>query len=424
MHLNVRLPKVQPATIQPPTNCPYPDRKHPKQPWAGTQCKLQQFNCQKPVRDTRYSQVSVRGYRCLQCRRTFRVYPTGVSSAQQSDTLKGLSVLLYILGLSYPGVADLLEALNYPLCKSTVYNNVQAAGARAIQLRTAWLTQPNLKVAVLGIDFTHVKCVAQDMIVAVASAILSGAPLNFESLADESAQTITTWIRALAETVGAEVLVRDDADALKTIADELGLDHQICRAHVNRNVHDLIASLGMKALAHPDRVPRGLSLSVEQFLTDLQQLEEIIKGLPHDEPQRLEELAARYQAAPPPPAKGKASMWYRMRLRTLDWSENWSRLTRFQSWRGTHQEQLDGTNNRTEQIIGQRVKERYRTMRGYKRDDSILNVSSLLGWIGMHATGYDLAELMSPQHTRWESFIAFHASPIFERSPSSVGERE
>ena len=394
MHLNVHLPQVELQAIQPPKSCPYPDRKHRKQKCSGTKFKQHQLNCHKPLRDTRHSHVSVQRYRCLTCQRTFRVYPTGVSAAQQSDTLKSLSVLLYILGLSYQGVADLLEALTHPICKSTVYNNVQAAGARAIQLRQDWLKQPHTHVEVLGIDFTHVKRLGQDTIVAVATAILTGAPLTFAIIEDESAESITTWVRDLAEMVAAEVLVSDDADALKTVADELGLEHQICRAHVNRNVHDLIASLGTKALGHPDRAPRALKLRVEHFLADLQTLEELIKGLPHDGQQQLDALAVRYQAAPPPKPKGKASMWYRMRLLTLDWSENWSRLTRFQSWRGSQQQKLDGTNNVTEQIIGQRVKERYRTMRGYKRDESILNVSSLLGWIGMHGAGYQMAELM------------------------------
>ena len=394
MHLNVRLPAVQPETLQSPRTCPYPDRRHRKQRCRGTRFKRHQLNCHKPLRDTRHSHVRAQRYQCRSCRRTFRVYPPGVSCAQQSSTLKALSVLLYILGLSYQGVSDLLEALNQPLCKSTVYNNVQAAGAQAIHLRTTWLKQQSLKVEVLGIDFTHVKRLGQDTIVAVATSILSGASLDFEIIDDESAATVTCWIRELAESVGAEVLVTDDANALKTVANDLALDQQICRAHVNRNVHDLIASLGTKALDHPDRVPRGLHLSVEQFLTDLQQLEEIIKGLPYDGQQQLEALAERYQGAPPPQPYGKASMWYRMRLLTLDWSENWSRLTRFQVWRGAHGETLDGTNNVTEQIIGQRVKERYRTMRGYKRDASILNVSSLLGWIGMQPAGYNLGELM------------------------------
>jgi transposase-like protein len=141
MHLNVRLSKVEPLHIEPPKHCPLPDPKNPKSKCNGTHFKEHQWNCRKPIRDTRYHQVTARRYRCLKCQRTFRVYPTGVSRDQQSDTLKGLSVLLYILGLSYQGVADLLETLQYPLAKSTVYENVQAAGRQAIQLREQWLQQ-------------------------------------------------------------------------------------------------------------------------------------------------------------------------------------------------------------------------------------------------------------------------------------------
>jgi len=38
--------------------------------------------------------------------------------------------------------------------------------------------------------------------------------------------------------VGAEVLVSDDLDSYKKVADELGLEHQICRHHVKENVDD------------------------------------------------------------------------------------------------------------------------------------------------------------------------------------------
>jgi len=78
-----------------------------------------------------------------------------------------------------------------------------------------------------------------------------------------------------------------------------------------------------------------------------------------------------------------------------DWYENWSRLALYQRWRGEHGEKLDGTNNGTEQVIGQGVKERYRTMRGYKRDESILNVSSLIGWIRAQGRGYDLSAVIA-----------------------------
>ncbi len=379
MHLNLRLPKVEPLEIDPPTRCP-------KKKCSGTLFKEHQLHCRKPLRDTKHHEVNVRRYRCLKCKRTFRVYPTGVSNAHQSDTLKGLSVLLYILGLSYQGVADLLEALQYPLSKTTVYENVQTAGQRAIQLRHEWLRQLAGQVKVLGMDFTHVKCNGQEKIIAVATAVLKGEPLDFELLQSESALHAQRWVQELAHAIGAEILVTDDADGLKQVADELGLQHQICRAHVNRNVHDLIGTLGEKALDHPDPVPWELkspNVSVDQFLEDLQTVEFVIAALPSDGQAQLERLLERYQFAPPPSQGHKATMWYRFRRLVLDWHENWSRLTLFQRWRGLQQEKLDGTNNVTEQIIGQRVKERYRTMRGYKRDESILNVSSLIGWLGM-----------------------------------------
>lgn len=125
MHLSVRLPPVEPNAIQLPTDCPL---KRGKKPCWGTQFKLHRVVCRKPLRDTTYTEVIAHRYRCLKCHRSFRVYPQGVSNDHQSDRLKGLGVLLYILGLSYQDVVDLLESLEHPIAKSTVFNNVQAAG--------------------------------------------------------------------------------------------------------------------------------------------------------------------------------------------------------------------------------------------------------------------------------------------------------
>lgn len=72
---------------------------------------------------------------------------------------------------------------------------------------------------------------------------------------------------------------------------------------------------------------------------------------------------------------------------TLDRWELWDRLTRYRTWQGPAKEQLDGTNNASERAIGWWLKERYRTMRGYKRPDSILTVSRLLAWAGNQLGG-------------------------------------
>ena len=171
MHLTIRLPKVQPTEIRPPTHCPLRASGKSKRTCSGNRFKLHQVVCRKLLRDTRYSEVLCHRYRCLKCQRCFRVYPSGVPNDHQSDTLKGFSVLLYILGLSYQRVADLMESLLQPICKATVYNNVQAAGQQAHRLREQWLKQQVGKIKVVGIDFTHVKCNGQDQIVAVAMAV-------------------------------------------------------------------------------------------------------------------------------------------------------------------------------------------------------------------------------------------------------------
>jgi transposase-like protein len=179
---------------------------------------------------------------------SFRVYPRGVSAAPQSSSLKAPGVLLYVLGLSYQGVSDLLDALGQPVGKSTAYNNVQAAGARALELRWQWLQQHGATGQVLGIDCPHLKRLGHDTIVAIASAILTGEALSIQVLADESVRTIVQWAQKLSASFRAAVLVTDNADVMKTVADALGRDQQRFRARANHNVQDRISSLGIKAL--------------------------------------------------------------------------------------------------------------------------------------------------------------------------------
>ena len=84
-----------------------------------------------------------------------------------------------------------------------------------------------------------------------------------------------------------------------------------------------------------------------------------------------------------------------MRLLTLHLWDNWNRLTLYQQWQGQKSERLDGANNATERAMGWWVKERYRSIRGYKRSESVLNISSLLGWLGTQPDYYDLSELIA-----------------------------
>jgi hypothetical protein len=73
----------------------------------------------------------------------------------------------------------------------------------------------------------------------------------------------------------------------------------------------------------------------------------------------------------------------------LDRRSLWSRLTRYRKWRGPNNEQLYGT-------IGKWIKERYRSMRGYKVPANAVPVSHLLAWYGnfLNSDGANLATLL------------------------------
>src|ERR1700694_1764259 len=81
----------------------------------------------KPLRDTVDHEVQVHRYQCLKCQRTFRVYPEGTTHAQTSQRVKGLAVMLYLLGLSYGATSLALEALGVSLCKSRIYDPTNCA---------------------------------------------------------------------------------------------------------------------------------------------------------------------------------------------------------------------------------------------------------------------------------------------------------
>jgi transposase-like protein len=152
MRLQIVLPKVNPEAIEVPTRCAYggcPERKF----------YLRQ-QVAKALRDTMYHQVPVHRYQCLKCKRTFRVYPEGTTHAQTSQRVKGLAVMLYLLGLSYGVTSLALEALGVYLCKSRVYDAVQEATQRVPGLKREQVFA-GVKTPALAGDLTSVKCKGQ-----------------------------------------------------------------------------------------------------------------------------------------------------------------------------------------------------------------------------------------------------------------------
>ena len=399
MRLKLMLPGVKVEEYGVPAMCP-------RGSCGGTRFKLMQ-NVAKRLRDTAVREVVARRYCCVRCGQTFRVYPGGVSRDQCSARLKGVAVLLYVLGLSYGAVALALQALGHPFGKTSVYDAVQAAGERVPGLRRSVIELPKAagQVPAIGADLTSVKCRGKWLSVGVSVDAISGLALTIDLLDDGEAETLTKWLEEVAAAVGAEVVVTDDADGFKQAADEIGLGHQVCKSHVLRNTEEWIERAKPGLATDADGSLAEIAVMPEQALADCEELLRLMRDRARATGSRAAgeaTLAAIHQryaqaAAPKRGAEEKASLAYRLRLFTLDRWNLWGRLTLYRTWKDSQGRALDGTNNATERVIGWWVKERYRTMRGYKREQSVLNVSRLIAWAGGHLTtgGANLATVIA-----------------------------
>jgi hypothetical protein len=120
MRLNLRLPEVKPDHFILPTHCPNPGSKG--------QC----FYPRQKVVDAKYKQVEARRYQCRECGHTFRVYPQGAGKQHLSQRVRGLGVMLYLLGLSYGAGAIVLESLGIGIGKTSVYRAMQTTVAEKV----------------------------------------------------------------------------------------------------------------------------------------------------------------------------------------------------------------------------------------------------------------------------------------------------
>ena len=93
--------------------------------------------------------VTVR-YKCAQCNRTFRHYPSGVTRADQSQRLIVLAAVAWALGLSTRSIQWLFDKFGAGIGKSTALRDVRT------------VSEQQRKVRVLGLDGTLVKIRGQE----------------------------------------------------------------------------------------------------------------------------------------------------------------------------------------------------------------------------------------------------------------------
>jgi hypothetical protein len=219
-----------------------------------------------------------------------------------------------------------MESLGAPISKTEVYSTVQAAARRIPDLKREQVFAA-VKTSAVGGDLTSVKCAGKWLHLGISVDTISGLALTIDEIRAEDAASLKEWMEPIAASVGAEVLVSDDADTLKTVADELGLSHQVCKSHVKRNTQDLIEELGAKAAEDVDGSLSACAGESAQAQADLSQLGQLVLSRQPEDVTKLQEMHQRYLAARPPKKGEKASVAYRLRRLFADRAKLWSRLT-------------------------------------------------------------------------------------------------
>jgi transposase-like protein len=211
----------------------------------------------RQIDDLHVKEVMSLRYKCVECNQKVWLHPTGITGARQSQRLKAISAVLYVLGLSYGAVLDFLRASGAQIGKTSSYYNVQAANYTSRQQHAQHLAASGQREAIAA-DGTYLKVRGEKVGIEVVVDPQTGEMLGLEFTLSESAEEISAFIREVAEQVEAEILISDDFDSYKTIAEECGLAHHICQTHIIRNVDKLAESYTYpRKLDHRDNSFRG-----------------------------------------------------------------------------------------------------------------------------------------------------------------------
>jgi len=332
----LQLPNVKRKTETRPKRCRY--------------CQGETFQrwgkVRKPVRDNRYRSVQVYRYRCCHCRRTFRHYPEGVDQADQTQRLRKLAAIYWLLGMSLRSAVLALAPFGVKLSHMSVWRDLQEQ-ADLQEKRRHW--KP---VRVLGLDGAYVRAWGEVRPVLVAVDLGNGEPVAVGYVDEYNPQAVRRWLEPLIKRLGVSVIVTDDLVHYKTVAKKLDVEHQICQFHVRRWVSRTLKELRVT-------IP-------EDWLWVIDEVKLLITELPLEGSRRLFELWKQI----PERRAGRdqpLSPLDQLRLLLIRLSEHWPNYRVF-DW----QPDVPWTNNGTEQVIG-RMKMRSRTVRGYK------------SWTGMSA---------------------------------------
>lgn len=343
MRLRLLVPEVKTEANSRPRMCRF----------CGSTLLQRHQTVRKLVIDTHVRETQAVRYRCSSCGRTFRHYPEGVSRYRQSQRVMGLAVLFWTLGLSEWTTSHVLHALQAGIHRSSVHRDRLRAGALLRQRAVAMG-----RVRVLGADETGIAVRGQAQLVGFVVDQESGKTVGVDVLVKQDSAAFRRWLGRYTEALGVEALVTDDLNTYKPVSLQLGLDQQICLAHVRKWVGNRLRS-------------------IRDWEEEKALIRELMRLLPLDGGRQLFRLERRVRRSPP------------LRRLVIDLVQRWPALVYHHGkpW-------VPATNNRTEQAIG-KSKVRFKTVRGFKSVTGMLAGVALTQWLYSGAAVHDVTELVA-----------------------------
>jgi hypothetical protein len=159
--------------------------------------------------------------------------------------------------------------------RSKLYAISPAAAEKAPGMKQEKLLD-GYRTKAVGADVTSVRCNGKWIPIGISVDATNGMTLSIDQLSGEDADQLKAWLEPILDAVDADVLVSDDADGFKMVADETGRAQQMCKSHVGRNTDALVGGLSALIQAGQDLSLEAISVTSEQALADLATLKMLI----------------------------------------------------------------------------------------------------------------------------------------------------
>jgi len=261
---------------------------------------------------------------------------------------------------------------------STVYRDVQRAGAKALELHQ----RARGKVRVLGIDGTGQKMKGWNEGVVFAVDKEGQLLVRVEVMEEVNERGIKRFLKELCREYGVKVVISDEHRSYQAGVKGLDVEHRLCEAHwKSPTLHSFGDGARSKVRRGKALAERARKRRWKRQAVDLEELQRLVKRWPEAEEAEVRDLwkkFVKYRA----PSPGKRWFFgYEIRLLMQDVLENWNRV--------------GPTNNTTERLIGLLIKIRSGLMRGFQKSENIKRFVYLTGFLWANRKACDLAPLFN-----------------------------